>query len=453
MAQKDNMFRVFVVEDDVFQQNLIKYAMELNPDHEVFIFGTGQECIDNLHLNPQIISLDYNLPDMLGEIVLEQIKKYNKDIKVIILSGQKDIDTALHLVEKGADDYVTKGPNIKKRLWHSVLKIKDNISLSSEIVELKEELSNKYTFKNLIGNSEPMQKVKHLIKKAANTNIVVSITGKTGTGKEVVAKSIHYNSKRRDKKFVAVNMAAIPRDLMESELFGHEKGAFTGAQSSRTGKFEHANGGTLFLDEIGDLDLGLQAKLLRVLQEKEVTRIGGNKTIPFDTRIIIATHRNLAEQVEQGKFREDLYYRLVGLSIPLPPLHKRGSDILLLAKHFLRQYAIDNNVPPKGLSQQAKDILLNYNFPGNVRELKAMMELASVFAESKKIKRTDLQFQSIKKNFGLLEGEMTMREYSKKIINHYLEKYDNDMVLVAKKLDISRSTIYSRLKEDTNIKQ
>ncbi len=447
---EDRTFRIFVVEDNLIQQNLIQYAMELNPDHTIYTFRTGQECIDNLHLNPQIISLDYNLPDMLGEEVLDKIKKYNKNIRVIILSGQKDVDIAIDLLKKGADEYLTKGAQMKKRLWHSVQVLKDNISLNNEISELKEELNTKYDFKNIVGNSPEMKKITHLIEKATQTNIVVSITGETGTGKEVVAKSIHYNSKRRDKNFVAINMAAIPRELMESELFGYEKGAFTGADSSHAGKFEVADGGTLFLDEIGDLDLGLQVKLLRALQENEATRLGGNKPISFNTRIIVATHKNLAEEVQKGTFREDLYYRLLGLSIELPPLHKRGRDILLLAKHFLQEYAKENNVAPKTLSQQAKDVLLSYNFPGNVRELKSMMELASVFAEGKKIKKTDLQFQQIKKDFGLLEGELTMDQYRKKIIHYYLEKYDNDVALVSKKLNIGRSTIYKRLKEDSS---
>lgn len=443
-------FVIFVVEDNLIQQNLIQYSMELNPDHKVYSFDNGQDCIDNLHLNPQIISLDYNLPDMLGEKVLESIKKYNKNIKVIVLSAQQDIDTAVDLLKKGADEYLTKGSQMKTRLYHCVERLKEYIALNQELIELKEELGSKYISGSVIGNSEPMQKITHLIEKASATNIVVSITGETGTGKEVVAKSIHYGSARKDKKMVAVNMTAIPHSLMESELFGYEKGAFTGAETSYAGKFEQANGGTLFLDEIGDLDLGMQAKLLRVLQEHEVTRIGASKAIPFDVRIIVATHRNLAEEVEKGKFREDLYYRLLGLTIDLPPLRKRGRDILLLAKYFLQEYATENKITPKTLSQQAKDALLEYPFPGNVRELKSMMELASVFADGNKVQKSDLQFQQIKKNFGLLEDELTMHEYTQKIIHHYLQKYNNDVILVSQKLDIGRSTIYKKLKEEGN---
>lgn len=446
--EKNQTFRIFVIEDNLIQQRLIQYAMELNPDHQVHTFGTGQECIDNLHLNPEIISLDYNLPDMRGEAVLAHIKKYNKNIRVIILSGQQEVDTAIDLLRKGADEYLTKGPQMKKRLWHSVQTLKDSILLNNEIHELKKELGSKYKYKNIIGNSQVMQKVTDLIDKATKSNITVSITGETGTGKEVVAKSIHYNSNRHDKKFIAINMAAIPKHLMESELFGYEKGAFTGADNRKSGKFELADGGTLFLDEIGDLDLTLQVKLLRALQEQEVTRLGGHKAIQFDTRIIVATHRSLTEEVEKGNFREDLYYRLLGLSIHLPPLKERGRDILMLAKFFLQEYAKENNVPAKSLSQQAKDVLLKYDFPGNVRELKSIMELASVFAETSKIKKTELQFQRIKKDFGLLEGEMSMQEYTKKIIRHYLEKYNNDVVLVSQKLNIGRSTIYKRLKDD-----
>ena len=245
-------------------------------------------------------------------------------------------------------------------------------------------------------------------------------------------------------------MAAIPKELIESELFGYEKGAFTGAAGTKEGKFELANKGTLFLDEIGDLDLALQAKLLRAIQEQEITRIGGNKTIRFDARIITATHKNLFEEVQKGNFREDLYYRILGLSIDLPPLRNRGKDILVLAQYFLRNYAKKHRTVVKKLSRTVKDKLISHDFPGNVRELRSIIELAIVLCDGDQIKLEHLQLRSKNKNFNLIEGELTMRAYSKKIVKHFLRKYNNDVTLVSRKLDIGRSTIYKMLKEDNN---
>lgn len=443
--------RIFVVEDDPMQQRLIKYVMESDPEHEVYAFSTGQECLDHLYLQPQLISLDYNLPDLGGTKVLEKIKQFNPDIRVIVLSGQKNISTAIDLLKQGANDYITKDSGMKERLRSSVELIKQNIHLKEEVGVLREQLAQQFDSNDIVGQSPAMKAVCKLTEKAAQSNIIVSITGETGTGKEVIAKSIHYNSTRRKKRFVAVNMAAIPKELIESELFGHEKGAFTGAITTKSGKFELADGGTLFLDEIGDLDLALQAKLLRALQEQEITRIGGHEPIKFDARIITATHKNLFEEVHKGKFREDLYYRLLGLSIELPPLRKRGNDILILSKHFLRNYAKNNKIPMKTLSQEAKDLLLNHQFPGNVRELKSIIELAMVLSDEKQIKKEHLQLRNRAKHFSLLDGEMTMRDYTKKIIHYYLEKYNNDVTLISKKLEIGRSTIYKLLKEDSNI--
>jgi DNA-binding NtrC family response regulator len=310
--------------------------MELNPDHEVFAYETGKACLDNLHLKPSIISLDYTLPDMTGEEVMQKIKSYNKDIGIIILSGQQDISTAVKLLREGAYDYITKDSETKERILNTISRMKNEIELKEEVETLKEELTDRYQFvKMLYGNSKAMQRVYALIEKAVKTNISVSITGETGTGKEVVAKTIHYNSDRKKNPFVAVNMSAIPKDLLESELFGYEKGAFTGANVRKLGQFEMANKGTLFLDEIAEMDINLQAKLLRALQEREVMRVGGSTPIKFDARIIVATHRDLAEQVNRGEFREDLYYRLLGLPIELPPLRERGNDIIILAKFFL----------------------------------------------------------------------------------------------------------------------
>ena len=444
---------VFIVEDDPIYMRLVKYVFELNPDYNIYIFSTGQECIENLHLKPSIISLDFTLPDMMGDQVLKKIKNYNKDIDVIILSGQQNIAVAVQLLQNGASDYIVKNEETKDRLIHAVQRLASNISLKKEVEELKDELVDRYDFtKSIVGNSIPMQKVYKLIDKATKTNISVSITGETGSGKEVIAKSIHYNSTSQKGSFVAVNVSAIPSELIESELFGHEKGAFTGADARKLGKFELADKGTLFLDEIAELDINLQAKLLRALQEREFMRVGGTKTVKFDARIIVATHRDLLAEVEKGNFREDLYYRLLGLPIEVPPLRDRGNDILLLLRHFLNDFCKINNLGKMTFDKAAKKKLHSYSYPGNVRELKAIVELAAVMADEDVIRETDINFNSPRRATAFLTEEYSLREYTRKIIDHFLEKYNNDVLLVAKKLNIGKSTIYRMLKED-NINQ
>jgi len=287
-----------------------------------------------------------------------------------------------------------------------------------------------------------------LIDKAVKTNITVSISGETGTGKELVAKSIHYNSKRRKKPFVAINVSAVPRELIESEFFGHEKGAFTGATNNRIGKFEQANGGTLFLDEVGDMDLNMQSKLLRVLQEGEFVRIGSNTVIKTDVRIISATHKNLEELVKTGAFREDLYYRLLGLPINIPPLRNRGNDIIILAKYFLQKFCKNNDMKLKVFSKQALEKLKHYPFPGNVRELKAIIDLSVVMADTNEITENDIIFSGSSTMSNLLQQEKTLADYDKMIIKYFLKKYNNKVRLVADKLNIGKTTIYRLLKEE-----
>ena len=352
-------------------------------------------------------------------------------------------------MKSGAHDYIVKSDHTKELLWSSLLKLRENLSLKNEVEELKEELEKKYAFENsIVGQSNVIKDIFKKIGKAVKTNINVSITGETGTGKEVVAKAIHFNSERKNKPFVAVNMAAIPKELVESEFFGYEKGAFTGATNRTAGKFEQANKGTLFLDEIAELDINLQSKLLRALQEREVTRLGGKEKIKFDVRLIIATHRNLLEEVKKGNFREDLYYRIVGFPIDLPPLRNREQDVLLLAKHFLDLFAKENKMKTKVLTQDAKAKLLKYPFPGNIRELKSVIDLAFVMADEDKITADDLNFNPTNSKEKLLfTTEKTLKQYTKEIIFHYLESNNNDVLRTAKILDIGKSTIYNLLKE------
>ena len=353
------------------------------------------------------------------------------------------------MLKDGAYDYLVKDKDSRTRLWNVILRIRENQSLKNQVEKLQEEVSRKYDFeKTIIGNSQVIRNIYTLIERAIKTNINVSITGETGTGKEVVAKAIHYNSIRRKKPFVAVNMSAIPRDLLESELFGYEKGAFTGANTRKTGKFEEATEGTLFLDEIGDMDLSLQAKLLRVIQERELVRIGGKETIPLDLRLIVATHRDLKDEVAKGNFRQDLFYRLLGLPIHLPPLRDRTNDILILAKHFADGFCKENNLHPVGFSSEASEKLLRYPYPGNIRELKAIIDLSVVMSNGKVLAPEDIIFsQTAQPTDFLNSGEMTLDEYNRIIIKSYLEKYKDDIVLVAEKLGVGKSTLY-RMKQN-----
>ncbi len=447
MYEKDPV-KIFVVEDDPAYTKFLEYVLSLNPDFEISVFGTGKECLENLYKEPSIITLDYTLPDLPGEKVLTEIQKFNSQIQVIIISAQEKIGTAVELLKLGAYDYIIKDEETKDRLLNTVNNARKNLSLVREIDHLKQEISEKYEFDNsIIGSSVALKKVFSLLEKAVKTNITVSVTGETGTGKELVAKAIHYNSARKKKPFVAVNITAIPKELMESELFGHEKGAFTGANTRRVGKFEEAEGGTIFLDEIGEMDLNLQAKLLRVLQERELTRVGGNEVIKLDIRLIVATHRDLAEEVKNGNFREDLYYRLLGLPVHLPPLRDRDKDIIVLAKYFLKEFARENSLPELVLGVEAQEKLMSYPFPGNVRELKSIIELSAVMANGHEVMAEDINFNSISKETNFLFEEMTLRDYTFKIIRYFLDKYDNNVLKVADKLDIGKSTIYRYLKE------
>lgn len=442
-------FKVFVVEDNEWYNRLLVHSVSLNPDYIVESFVSGSELLNNLNKNPNVITLDYLLPDLKGDDLLKKIKEYNEDIEVIVISEQENIETALGLLKTGAYDYIVKTKDIRDRLLNTINNIRKNTTLKARVSTLQREVEQKYYFQHsIIGNSPAIKKIFTLIEKAINTNITVTTTGETGTGKELVAKAIHYNSKRKDKPFVAINVAAIPTELIESELFGHEKGAFTGAATRRIGKFEEANNGTLFLDEIGEMDLTLQAKLLRVLQEKEITPVGSNKVIKTDCRIIVATNRNLKDEVKKGKFREDLYFRLYGLPIELPPLRERDNDVIILAKYFIESFCKDNDIKEKSLTTEAQRKLLSYNFPGNIRELKSIMDLSVVMSNDTQIDVDDIILSSDDALPEVLRNELTLREYNHRILTTYLKKHDNNINVVAQKLDISPSTIYRMLKEE-----
>jgi DNA-binding NtrC family response regulator len=444
--------KIFIVEDDLFYSKLIQHKISMDPDFEVRIFNSGQSLLDNLHENPQVISLDHSLPDYTGLELLPIIQKYSPNSQVIVLSAQNDVHTALKLMKAGAYDYLIKDNEAIEKLWLLVHKANERSVLELELKDLTMEVSSKYNFKDYItGNSDSMQVVFDLLKKTSQTKINVIVSGETGTGKELIAKAIHFNSSRMKKPFVSINMAAIPKELIESELFGYEKGAFTGAEKSKSGKFEDAHNGTLFLDEIGEMDLNSQSKLLRVLQEREVTRLGSNKTIAIDVRIVVATHKNLYQEVKEGRFREDLFYRLMGLQITLPPLRDRGSDIIILATKFIKDFCSENEIEIKALSKDAQHKIASYPYPGNVRQLKSIVEIAVVMSDEKIIHANDINFNESEKLYDMFIGEKTLEAYTEIIIHYYLKKYDNNVIKVSEILDIGKSTIYNMLKKSRTI--
>ncbi|MFT4754121.1 MAG: two-component system response regulator AtoC [Salibacteraceae bacterium] len=441
-------FKIFIAEDDKWYSEILRYHLELNPDYEVKTFESGKKLMASLYEKPDVITLDYSLPDYNGSELLQLLKKDSPDTQVVIISGQEDISTAVELLKHGAYDYLVKDEDTKDRLWKTIIHIRENLKLKKEISHLRQEVKKKYHFeKSIKGNSPKIKKIFGLIEKAIKTNITVSIKGETGTGKEVVAKAIHYHSDRSKLPFIAINVSAIPNELIESELFGHEKGAFTGAQSRRKGKFEEAGKGTVFLDEIAEMNPSMQSKLLRVLQEREVVRLGGNEHIKLHCRIIVATHKNLADEVTVGTFRQDLYYRLLGLPIEIPSLRERKEDVLVLAKHFIQEFCTESGIKIKSLSEKANTKLLGYSYPGNIRELRAVLELAIVLADEAVIEPENINFPSSDPLANLTLEEKSLKEYNEVIIRHFLNIYNNNVVEAAKALEIGKSTIYRMLKE------
>lgn len=439
---------IIIAEDDQWYAEYIKHTIMLTGEHQVQIVGTVKELMSKLASNPDFVTLDFNLPDGKGEKTLDSIKAKNKDVDVVVISGQEDIQTAINLLNKGAFDYVVKNDEARNRIIQITRTILEKQNLKKQIVNLEKEVRTKYDFKDtLISNSKSFKNIYDLINKASDTNINVSIYGDTGTGKEVVAKAIHFNSKRAKHPFIAVNLSALTETLIESELFGYVKGAFTGADQDRKGKFEEAGSGTIFLDEIAEINEALQVKLLRVLQEMEISRVGSNKVVELNCRIICATNKDLVDEVRKGNFRQDLFYRLMGLPIYLPKLIERDNDVIILAQHFAKEYAYKNKTSTYIINEEAIAKLLSYHYPGNVRELKSIIDLACVLTNDSTIKSEDIVFNDL--SLGFVDFDMenqTLKEHNRRLIESLLKKNNNNVRLVAKKLDIGKSTIYRIIK-------
>ena len=386
--------KVFIVEDNMMYAEAMKQALA-DESYEISVFHNGQDFLDNLDQNPDVVSIDYMLPDMSGMDVLKKTLAHNADTNCIFLSGQEDVNKVVEAYKNGVKSYIVKNDNAIIELKQAVKNCLSTVSLKKEVALLNEEIVDRSKYGKIVGESNAMMRVLKLIQRVEKTDTLVMITGDSGTGKELIAEAIHMNSLRRKKPYVAINIAAIPANLLEDELFGHERGAFTGASGRRKGRFEEANGGTIFLDEIGEMDIQLQTKLLRVLQEKVVTRLGSNKNIKLDIRIICATNKNLGDLVKKGDFREDLYYRIQGFLIHLPKLKDRGGDVILLADKFLKLYCEKHGIPPKTIGEDAKQALLNHPFPGNVREVIALMERCVLMSDGNEVKASDLIFSDV----------------------------------------------------------
>lgn len=387
--------RVFILEDDPVYAKTIQLGLEENGSYSIIHFTNGEDFLKALHMRPDIVTIDFNLPDYSGLEILKKVVMADKEIIPIVVSGQSDVEIVVQCYKSGAKDYIAKKADSLVQIINSVKNLSANVYLKKELESLQKKIVNREKYYRIIGESKAILNVLRLIQKVEKTNMMVLVTGESGTGKELIGKAIHYNSPRKGAPYIAVNMAAIPEDLIESELFGHEKGAFTGADARRLGKFEEANKGTIFLDEIGEMSLHLQTRLLRVLQEKKITRVGSNKEIELDVRVVAATNKNLNSLVKEGKFREDVYYRLQGFLIGLPPLRERENDVIILAKYFLKGFCSQNGMESKSFDKNIFETLIRHPWPGNVRELKAVIERAAIISENATIGIDDIIFSEI----------------------------------------------------------
>ena len=442
-----NCFRILVVDDEPAQLELLSGFLN-KQGFETVLADSGSKALEIFRLEPiDLVITDQKMPDMSGLDLLKAIRLINPEAAVVVITAYGTVDTAVAAIKSGAADYLTKPVNLDELLYR-IEQVFDRRRLLTENRELREALQSHHRIDGIIGEGGRMLEVFSLVRRVAPSEATVLIRGESGTGKELIAKAIHYGSPRASCAMIRVNCAALPETLLESELFGHEKGAFTGALAARKGRFELADGGTLFLDEIGDLPLPLQAKLLRVLQEREFERIGSGRPIRVNVRILAATHRDLESLLKAGQFREDLYYRLNVVTITLPALRERREDVPLLMDHFLRLFAEKNQKTIRGFTQEAREILLRYDYPGNVRELENIIERAVVLTRDDVIGKADLPLSTQE-----LEGEegeqanlpAALEAIERKMITEALARTDGVQTRAAELLGISERALRYKL--------
>jgi DNA-binding NtrC family response regulator len=436
--------RILVVDDEAaMRQSLKDWLME--DDYEVDMAASGEEALSMArHRSWDIILLDLKMPGMDGLETMNRLKKVIPETEILMMTAYGSIDTAVQAMKEGAFDYLVK-PFDPDEIEILIKKIVAHKELVLENILLRKKLAERYQYDEIIGKSDAMQEVFDLVSRVSQTDSTVLITGESGTGKELIAQAIHGNSGRCYMPFIAVSCGALPDSLLESELFGYEKGAFTGAENSKKGRFEMANKGTLFLDEIGDISLKTQVDLLRVLQQKELFRLGSEEVIKVDVRILAATHRDLQKAIQENKFREDLYYRLNVISIHVPPLRERKEDIPLLVKAFIEKYCLELNKDVVKISPSALKLLLGYDWPGNVRELENVIERALVIGSGKEIVEEDLPFSQKEVEPSALPKSLKMME--RLHIERVLDESDWNISLAARELDIDRQTLYNKIEK------
>ncbi len=447
-----NKPRILLVDDDTNTANGLRKIL-IQDGYDTLCAYTGNDAINLIESERfDIVITDMKLPDISGFSIIEKAKKKDVDMPVVMITAFSSLQTAIDAMKKGADDYLTKPVNIDE-LELILKKICEKQLLVLQNRELRQQLHDKYDFPGLIGNTPEMQLVFKTITDIAPTVATVLICGETGTGKELVANAIHYNSDRRNKSFIALHCASLSEGVLESELFGHEKGAFTGAMSQRRGRFELADGGSLFLDEVGEMNKHVQIKLLRVLETGRFERVGGEKTLESDVRIIAATNKDLEKEIKEGRFREDLYYRLNVINLGLPSLRERREDIGLLMDRFLLKYAAKNKKDIKGFSPQSVKMFSNYDWPGNVRELENAVERAVVMSKKELIEPDNLpsninqSTRKLRKDTFRIPSGTTMKEIEKKIILETLQTTNGSKSKAAKILGISTRKIEYKIKE------
>jgi len=438
-------FKILIVDDEVIiRESLRDWLSDVG--HQVLTAENGLQALEIIEREkPGIVFADLVMPGMDGIELLKRIKEISSDIDVVIITAYGSIPTAINAMREGAYDYIEK-PFCPERAELLVDKLVEHQRLIEENISLHQKLEERYQFEDIIAKSSKMRQVIEVIKVVAKSNATVLVAGESGTGKELIARAIHSQSYRKDKPFVAVSCAALPESLLESELFGHEKGAFTGAHAQRKGKFEVANRGTLFMDEIGEMSANIQVHLLRVLEEKEFARVGGNELIKVDVRVISATNKDMKQAIANSQFREDLYYRLNVVPVELPPLRERKEDIPLLAQHFLKKFTVENQKEIIGFSPEATDFLLKYEWPGNVRELENAIERAVILTKNSYIEATDLTQENLLKAHSVPPGR-SLKEVERERVLNVLNETGGNRSETARILGISRATLYNKLRE------